>query len=86
MEILTTSGFRRKFKKLGKEIKTAAIERELLFRDNPFDPKLKTHKLHGKYRRYWAFSVTNTYRIMFDFITEHSVAFIDIDTHDLYRD
>lgn len=86
MEIFTTSGFRRKFKKLTPEIQTAAVEKEKIFRENPFNPKLKTHKLHGKYQRYWTFSVTNIYRIMFDFIAEHTVAFIDIDTHDLYRD
>lgn len=86
MEIFTTSGFRRKFKKLDSEIKTAAIEKERIFRENPFNRRLKTHKLHGKHQRYWAFSVTNIYRIMFDFIIgENTVTFIDIDTHDIYR-
>ncbi len=56
-----------------------------MFRENPFNPKLETHKLHGKYRRYWAFSVTNIYRIMFEFLGGGEIVFIDIDTHNIYR-
>ncbi|MDO8521154.1 MAG: type II toxin-antitoxin system mRNA interferase toxin, RelE/StbE family [bacterium] len=86
MEIFTTSLFRRKFKKLSPAIKREAEKKEEIFRSNPFDGKLRTHKLHGAYARFWAFSVTNTYRIMFEFSKESKVTFVDIDTHELYRD
>ncbi|MDO8552246.1 MAG: type II toxin-antitoxin system mRNA interferase toxin, RelE/StbE family [bacterium] len=85
MEIYTASQFRRKFKKLPEEVKRCAKEREVIFRDDPFNPKLETHKLHGKYSKFWAFSITNRYRIMFDFLPDGSVAFVDVDTHDMYR-
>ena len=85
MVIFTTSLFRQKFKKLPPEIKERAKEGEKMFRENPFNPKLETHKLHGKYRRYWAFSVTNIYRIMFEFLGGGEIVFIDIDTHNIYR-
>ncbi len=86
MEIFTTSLFLRKFKKLPSEIKQEAIKKEKTFRGNPFDPKLRTHKLHGAYARFWAFSVTNTHRIMFEFLKDNKAVFVDIDTHDIYRD
>lgn len=85
MEIYTASQFRRKFKKLPEEVKRRAKEREEIFRDDQFHPKLETHKLHGKYSRFWAFSITNAYRIMFEFLPDGSAAFIDVDTHDMYR-
>lgn len=85
MEIFTTSLFRSRFKKLSPEIKEKAKEREDIFRNNPFNPKLDTHKLHGKYRRYWAFSITNIYRIMFEFLGNNNVVFIDVDTHNIYK-
>ena len=85
MEIYTASQFRRKFKKLPDEIKRRAREREGIFRLDPFNVKLETHKLHGKYSRFWAFSITNTHRIMFEFLRDGAVAFVDIDTHNIYR-
>lgn len=85
MQIFTTSLFRRKFKKLPDTIKRQAGQKEKIFRADPFDPKLQTHKLRGPYARFWAFSVTRTYRIMFEFFKKDSVAFVDIDTHDMYR-
>ena len=85
MEIVTTSLFRRKFKKLSLEVKQRAFEREKIFCANPFDKRLETHKLHGKYRRFFAFSITNSYRIMFDFLGRKKAVFIDIDTHNIYR-
>jgi len=86
MEIFVTSGFRRKFKKFSPEIKRRAKEKEKIFRNNPFDSRLETHKLRGKYASFWAFSVTNTYRAMFRFLGEKKAVFVDIDTHNIYRD
>jgi hypothetical protein len=37
--------FERHYKKLPKEIKIKSEEKERIFRENPFDPRLKTHKL-----------------------------------------
>jgi mRNA-degrading endonuclease YafQ of YafQ-DinJ toxin-antitoxin module len=85
MEVRTSSEFRRKFKKLSKELKQKAYEREKWFRNNPFDSRLKTHRRHGKYSRFWAFSVTRSYRIMFEFIDEYTVGFVDIGDHSIYK-
>ena len=54
---------------------------EKLFRENPFTPQLKTHKLHGRDKEVWAFSVSYRHRIKFIFLKEDSVLFLDVGTH-----
>ncbi len=87
MRIYITSKFRRAYKCLPKRIKKKTKEREKIFRENPFNPCLEIHRLKGKYKDYWAFSVNSSYRIMFQFLdaTKNKVAFINIGTHDIYK-
>jgi len=82
----TSSGFRRKYKKLSHELKERAKEKEKIFKENPFDPRLDTHKLHGKDKAFWAFSITRSLRIKFEFLGNNQVLYIDIGPHaDVYR-
>jgi len=67
MLIRTSSKFRKSYKKLLKSIKDMAKEKEKIFRTNPFDARLNTHKLHGKYKECWAFTIADQYRIIFFF-------------------
>ena len=55
-----------------------------LFRANPFDPILRTHKLHGKEKEAWAFWIDYTYRIKFIFLNDDVALFLDIGTHEIY--
>lgn len=57
MEILYWPKFAKYFKKLPVEIQKIAVEKEKIFRRYPFDPVLKTHKLHGELGEHWSFSV-----------------------------
>lgn len=84
MEIEYSPRFRKAFKKLPKEVKQKALICEIIFRENPFDLKLKTHKLHGSMKEYWAFSISYGYRIGFTFVTGKLARFHDIGTHDIY--
>jgi len=65
-----------------KEKISKKIER---FLDDPFSPSLKTHKLTGKLTLYWSFSINYHLRILFEFINEETVGFIDIGTHEIYK-
>lgn len=85
MEIEYSPKFLKQYKKLPKEAKKSAIKCEKLFRVNPFDPKLKTHKLHGTMREYWAFSISYSYRIGFTFINSRIARFHAVGTHDIYK-
>lgn len=66
-------------------MKSKAKEKEKIFKTNPFDSRLDTHKLHGKYKEYWAFTVVGQYRVMFDFVGSKTVDFINVGTHDIYK-
>ena len=67
MQIYHHPRFKISYQKLPYQLKIKAENRELIFRKNPFDLLLKTHKLHGKLKHQWSFSIDNTYRIIFEF-------------------
>lgn len=85
MKIFYLPKFARQFKKLPESIKDAATEKEKIFRKNPFDPKLKTHKLKGELDTFWSFSITYSYQIIFDFTDNETVRFYSIGDHDIYE-
>ena len=87
MDIYLSSKFRKAYKKLPKQAKEKAEEKEKIFRENPFNPRLETHPLSGKYRGYWTFSIDYSYRIMFKFLNaaKTKVAFINTGTHEIYK-
>jgi len=84
VRIYFSSKFGREYKKLPMEVKEAAEEKEKLFRINPFDPMVKTHKLTGKLKDYWSFSVNSKYRIIFEFVKEDIVWFHSVGSHRIY--
>ena len=66
-------------------VKKSAKENEAIFRADPFDSRLDAHKLHGKYKNYWAFTIIGQYRIMFIFVKKNTIDFINIGTHEIYK-
>jgi addiction module RelE/StbE family toxin len=52
------------------------------FSENPFNTKLKTHKLSGILKDCWAFSIDYDCRILFKFLDKNKVLLIDIGSHD----
>jgi len=86
MEIEYSSHFRRAYSKLEIVIQKKAETVERLFRKNPFDPRIDTHKLKGKLKPWWSLSVDYHNRIVFKFVKAHSkVVFLDVGHHDIYR-
>ena len=86
MEIIYSSKFAREYKKLPKEIKDLAEEQEIIFRKNPFNPTLKTHKLKGKFTGFLSFSIGYKYRIIFEFSKDKkTIYFHAVGDHDVYQ-
>jgi addiction module RelE/StbE family toxin len=84
IEIAFSSSFKRAFKKsvVGNAgLETKFWERVELFRNNPFDPKLRTHKLSGKLKDLWSFSIEYDLRVIFSFAEQNKVIFVDIGGH-----
>ena len=84
-EIRTSTLFEKQYRKLPKKIKELAKQKEISFRKNPFHPSLETHKLHGKDKGAWAFSINRKYRIKFLFVEDGNVLFLEAGLHDIYQ-
>ncbi|MBU1557545.1 type II toxin-antitoxin system mRNA interferase toxin, RelE/StbE family [Patescibacteria group bacterium] len=87
MIIIYSSNFIKKYKKLPTKIKRLAEEKEGLFKKDIFDPSLKTHKLHGKFKDFYSFSINHTYRIIFEISKKKEIIvhFLSIDNHSIYK-
>jgi mRNA-degrading endonuclease YafQ of YafQ-DinJ toxin-antitoxin module len=84
IKIAFSSSFKRAFRKsvqgrAGLEVRF--WERVTIFQNNPFDARLRTHKLSGRLKDLWSFSVEYDTRIIFSFIDGQKVLFIDVGTH-----
>ncbi|NPV00254.1 MAG: type II toxin-antitoxin system mRNA interferase toxin, RelE/StbE family [Brevinematales bacterium] len=85
IQFIWDSAFKRRYKKVIEthpEWKDRFTESVILFSENPYHKKLKTHKLSGKLKGLWAFSVDYDCRVVFEFIKEDTVLLIDIGSHD----
>jgi len=80
-----SSKFLKSLSKLPNGIIKKAEEKEKIFKENPFDPRLRTHKLKGKEKETRAFWINYVYRIKFIFLSDKEVLFIDVGTHEIYK-
>ena len=83
-EIVWAGCFKRAFRKrvVGQPVEQAFREKLGMFVENPFDPRLKTHKLSGSLEGLWSFAVAHDCRVIFRFLSEAQVLLIDIGKHD----
>ena len=85
LQVKYSRNFARQFKKLTPQKQKEAIEAEKLFTEDPFSPKLKTHKLGGRLKGLWAFSINFSDRIIFEFMGKNKAVFYKIGSHDIYK-
>ncbi len=52
------------------------------FQENPFDPSLETHKLSGKLKELWSFTIEYSQRVIFYFTDDEKAVFVDIGNQD----
>jgi len=84
MKIFYLKKFVKQYRKLPIDVKRLAEKKEEIFRSDPFNSKLKTHKLHGELNGFLAFSINSSVRIIFDFDKNKNVRFYTIGNHDIY--
>lgn len=87
MKIVYTSKFEREYRKLSANVKELTEDKEKIFKKDPFDKRLKTHKLHGKFKEFWSFSVDYKFRIIFEISKENKEIFYfhSVSDHDVYK-
>ena len=83
--IYPTTHFAKAYRNLPEKIRLDAKHKEEIFKVNPFDNRLKTHKLKGRFMGMWSYSINYQHRIVFRFIDTETVIYYDIGTHDVYR-
>jgi len=85
VRVEVTSRFQQSFDKLPPDLRHLTVRRVAVFAANPFDPRLRTHKLKGKLKDFWSFSVTEAYRVLVTFPQSGVALLHDVGTHDIYR-
>jgi len=84
IHILYKPTFVRAYKKLPIDLKDEVKEKIELFKKNPNNSSLKVHKLKGKLKSFWSFSVNYRYRIIFTKEKESYVLLV-VGDHDVYK-
>ncbi len=83
-----TPFFRRALRKLLPPQKKAARRAFIIFKTNPFDPRLEAHKIHHLSKKYkrtiYAVKIEADLRAVF-YIERNLVVSLDIGTHDIYK-
>ncbi|HEY4523089.1 MAG TPA: type II toxin-antitoxin system mRNA interferase toxin, RelE/StbE family [Candidatus Paceibacterota bacterium] len=84
MRVEYSDRFLKSTARLPAKLLALADTKEALFKQQPFHSSLDTHKLHGKDKDTWAFSINQKYRIKFLFLPANAALFLDIGTHSIY--
>ncbi len=85
MQIIYSPRFIKLYYRLDDLTKIKAEKKEKIFRKNPFDSRLETHKLSGRLNDLWSFSVDYDCRIVFEFQSEKTIVFHAIGGHSIYK-
>ncbi len=81
MKIITNRAFDKKFLKLSTKIQVQFSKRVELFKENPANPLLKNHILHGGMSGLKAFSINGDYRVIYARINDDQIILLSIGTH-----
>ncbi|TSA43992.1 hypothetical protein D4R49_01175 [bacterium] len=79
-----TPEFFRRLKSLTPRLQGLAFKKVELFKDRNNHLRLGVHKLHGKYKGFFGFSVDRKNRIMFEWISDEEARLHTIGDHSIY--
>ena len=84
IKVSYSPSFKRSYKRKvvpGSEREARFRSKTGVFMNDPFDSALRTHKLSGKLKEYWSFSVEYDLRGIFYFADAENAVFVDLGTH-----
>lgn len=85
MQITYKPTFVKSFKKLEASLQEETFDKIKLFRNESNHQQLKVHKLKGRLKDYYSFSINYKYRIVFSYSRPDEADFKDIGSHDIYK-
>lgn len=85
INIVFTATFLKQLKKSEKKFQDEVVRKSKLFEDIKNHKNLKVHKLHGRLKDFYSFSIDFKQRIIFRYETSKEVYFMSIESHDGYR-
>jgi mRNA-degrading endonuclease YafQ of YafQ-DinJ toxin-antitoxin module len=85
IRVVYTKKFIRQYSKLPPALQNAVKEKITEFSVRNHHKKLKVHKLKGKLKNYYGFSVDYSNRIVFMWDDKNTVALLDVGNHDIYK-
>ncbi|MDO8604082.1 MAG: hypothetical protein Q7K40_01615 [bacterium] len=85
MKVAYTPRFLRLFKKLPVGLQDDVIEKIDLFKDVNNHQRLEVHKLKGRLKKFYGFSVDYKNRIVFEYMSENEVALLAVGDHKVYQ-
>ncbi len=78
--------FLKQFRKLPRSVQNAFQSRRDLFLQNPADPLLRIHELHGNFIGYKSFNVNADIRVVYKDLDEDTLILVAIGSHsELYE-
>ena len=88
MKFRASETFWRNFYELSSRQKESARRAWKIFKENPFDPRLRTHKIHRLSsllrRTVYAVDIEANLRVVF-YLDGETVRTVDIGTHEIYQ-
>ena len=77
--------FLKKFNRLSEGLQDEVEEKIELFKKDPADSFLKSHKLKGPFKGCFSFSVNYRYRVVFEYLSKKEVVLLCVGDHDIYK-
>ena len=85
MEVSYTRIFVKRLNKYEEGFRGVIFEKIAEFRSSENHERLKVHKLHGKFSKFYSFSVDYKTRIVFEHVSKTEVALLSVGDHDIYN-
>lgn len=85
MKVAYTPRFIRLYKKLPSGLQNEVVEKIELFKEVDNHQRLEVHKLKGRLKKFYGFSVDYKNRIVFEYISENEVALLAVGDHEIYK-
>ncbi|MBF8280878.1 MAG: Plasmid stabilization system [Candidatus Magasanikbacteria bacterium] len=83
MQINSSSRFDRQYSKMEPRLQKLVKQRLEILKNDPFDPRLGSHKLQGWLKNYYSFRVDYKNRVIFKF-EDSSILLFSVGQHDIY--